>query len=751
MSELKSKVAETGVTRSEAFKQAIAAAEGGDFARAEQLCVAVLAATTNFFEARYLLAIAQARLGCHAAALANYEKALALRPDEAEVFFDRGNTLRSLDRHEDALASYDHALAMAPDHAGAWCGGGAALVTMCRFADALRYFDKALAIEPENVAALQLRGALLIRVDRFAEAFACFDRVLAIQPDHAETLNSRGNALAELQRFEEALSDYQNALAVRPDFAEAHNNRGNALQALSRFDEALESYNLALALRPDYAEALINRSASLRELGRFEEAVASHEKALAAKPELLEARVALCMAQLPILYLDEREISLRRAAYEQQLLALCDTDRPWCSPADPKGIRLAQPFYLGYQGRDDHDLQACYGAFACATMAKCYPPTKVAAPPAAGERVRVGIVSGFFRLHSNWKVRIKGWLGQLDRSRFRVFGYYTGALRDAETNAAIAMCDRFVQGPLSIERWCTEISADAPHVLIYPEVGMDHVAATLAAQRLAAVQCNSWSHPVTSGLPTLDYFLSSDLMEPPNGQDHYTERLVRLPNLSVYYEPVVPTKAPAAQRNFGLGSTGTIYWCGQSLYKYLPQFDEVFPRIGRGAGDCKFVFIEYQNGKPITDLFRRRLDRAFHAFGLNAEEHCVFLPRLDQDAFIAAIGECDVVLDNIGWSGCNSTLESLAHDLPIVTLAGSLMRGRHSMAILEMMGVTETVAGTIDDFVTTAVRLARDVAWRNTIKLKVAANKHRIYRDPICISALERFLDRVARPPPPTR
>ena len=147
--------------------------------------------------------------------------------------------------------------------------------------------------------------------------------------------------------------------------------------------------------------------------------------------------------------------------------------------------------------------------------------------------MRVGIVSGFFRQHSNWKLPIKGWLSQLDRQRFRAFGYHTGNQEDGETKVAASFCDRFVQSPLPLDRWRQEILADAPHVLIYPEVGMHPISAQLAAQRLAPVQCNSWGHPDTSGYPTLDYYLSSELMEPSDGQSHYTERLVRLPNLSI--------------------------------------------------------------------------------------------------------------------------------------------------------------------------------------------------------------------------
>jgi predicted O-linked N-acetylglucosamine transferase (SPINDLY family) len=298
---------------------------------------------------------------------------------------------------------------------------------------------------------------------------------------------------------------------------------------------------------------------------------------------------------------------------------------------------------------------------------------------------------------------------------------------------------------LSIDGWRQAILDDAPHVLIYPEVGMDPVSAQLAAQRLAPVQCNSWGHPDTSGFPTLDYYLSSELMEPPEAQDHYTEHLVRLPNLSIYYEPLDPEPVSLSRADLGLRSTATVYWCGQSLYKYLPQFDQVFARIAREVGDCQFAFIEYHKGRHVTDLFRRRLDATFVALGLRTADHCVFLPRLDKHRFLAAIGQCDIVLDSIGWSGCNSTLESLHHDLPIVTMTGPLMRGRHSMAILKMMGVEETITNAVDDYISTAIRLARDIPWRTTVKYRMSKNKNRVCRDTKCVFALEKFLNSVAR------
>jgi predicted O-linked N-acetylglucosamine transferase (SPINDLY family) len=181
------------------------------------------------------------------------------------------------------------------------------------------------------------------------------------------------------------------------------------------------------------------------------------------------------------------------------------------------------------------------------------------------------------------------------------------------------------------------------------------------------------------------------------------------------------------------------------LPKYLPQFDGVFPRIAAEVPDCQFTFIDFGGGSGVTGMFRARLERAFKEAGLSATDHCVFLPRLAPDRFVAAIGQCDVVLDSIGWSGCNSILEGLVHNVPIVTLAGKMMRGRHAAAMLDMMEIRETTAQTIDEYVSIAGVLGRNTRKRTELSARISNQKHRVYRDPHCIAALEDFLAEATR------
>jgi protein O-GlcNAc transferase len=130
-------------------------------------------------------------------------------------------------------------------------------------------------------------------------------------------------------------------------------------------------------------------------------AIAAFEKVLALHPIHSDARFARCMAELRLIYDDEAEITRCRTAYSAQLDNLI---------ANTKGLKVPEglPFYLAYQGYNDRDLQGRLGDLMCQLMARSNPPPdRLATPPAAGEPIRVGIVSGFFRLHSVWNIPVK--------------------------------------------------------------------------------------------------------------------------------------------------------------------------------------------------------------------------------------------------------------------------------------------------------------------------------------------------------
>jgi protein O-GlcNAc transferase len=621
---------------------------------------------------------------------------------------------------------------------------GAVLRAKGMLDEAVTYYRKTVELDPKHADAYIDLGSALQAKGQADEAILCYQKALTLNPDHAVALYNLGSAYHEKGRLEAAITYYQKSIQLNPN-ALAHNNLGSAFMQKGQLDEAITWYQKAVQMAPDYAHAFYNLGTALREQSNPEEAVAAYDKAIRIDPDNMAAHMARCISQLPIVYPDEASIQIYRDRYSAELTNLIKTmtlKTPYHIGAAAAAIGTQQPFYLAYQGLNDCDLQRRYGDLVFRIMSLRYPQFSRRPPIPAllpGERLRVGIVSGYFYRHSVWKVIVKGWMENLDRTRFSIYGYYTGKKKDLETEAARKCCTRFVEDVFSLEELCETIRRDDLHVLVYPEIGMDAMTVKLASLWLAPVQCASWGHPDTSGLPTIDYYLSGDLMEPHDGGDHYTERLIRLPNLSSYYEPQEVLSVEADRDMFGVPSGPVLYHCCQTLFKFLPHYDEVYPRIAREVGDCRFLFAA--SNRSVTEQFRLRIGRAFERFGLKADDYVVFLSYLDQGKYDALNRISDVFLDPIGWSGCTSTLEAIGCNLPVVAFPGRLMRGRESEAILNMMGITETIAGSIDEYVMLAVRLAKDPEWRRQVSLKIRENKHRVYRDKACISALEEFLE----------
>jgi protein O-GlcNAc transferase len=718
----------------------------GRIAEAEPLYTAVLAARPDHFDALQMLSLIKLSRGDTVTALHLVTAAMQLRPKSPQVLLNHGLVLNALNLHEQALASFDLALKHKGRFAEALNNRGSVLIALGRSDEALDNFKRAISIKPDYAEAFYNQGNALKALDRHADALKSYDRAIALRPNYVNAHCNSGSVLDILGRPADALVCYDRALAIDPYFAEAMLNRCGALRVLQRIDDTRPALERLLAAHPNYAEAHYMRGMLMADANKTAEAVTSFEKAVALKPDYGKARWASATSALPILYAEESQIATQRAEYERRLRALRAAYEAGHIPGDmSKGLGMGQPFFLAYQGHNDRDLQRISGGLSARIMADRYGTAEIAPPPAPGEPVRVGIVSGFLYQHSVWKIGMRAWIAELDRTRFQVSAYHTGSKHDAATEFARAHCQNFVQGPNSIETWRQTILADRPHVLLFPDIGMNQDASELAALRLAGAQCGYIGHPQTSGLPTMDYFLSGELIEPPSGQEHYSEKLVKLPNIGFHYEPPEFELAAVTRTELGLRPAATVYWCAQSLFKYLPQHDDVFVRIAKELGDCQFAFIRHF-GKDVTELFQQRLDRAFAAAGLKAEDHCVFLQSMSMNAFAAASAQCDVMLDSVGWSGGNTTLEALAQDLPVITCEGELMRGRVSAGILRMMGMPEAIAGGVDDYVALAIRIGKDAAWRTALKTRISSDKHRLYRDRTSIAALEDFLDRAARP-----
>jgi len=596
---------------------------------------------------------------------------------------------------------------------------------------ALACFGKAFELRPEIADIARNLGATLQLLERREEAIACYRRFLSRAPGSPEIYYNLGNALAEGEAQAEAVACYRRALALRPGWEDACINLGHTLDDAGDLDGAATAYREAVAANPTSAVALRALGSALADQGDIEEALASYGRAESITPDHAAAVQAAML--LPVVPASLRDLQRWRERFEREL------DRLHAKPpvlADAELLRGLANFYLSYHGVDNRELQAKIAALylrACPSLAWTSP--RCGEPRPSRARIRIGFISRHLFSHSIGKTA-RGLLAELSRERFETLALFVPPVRDDAISSFIrANCDRAVVLPARLaeaRRAIAELDLD---VLFYQDVGMEPFTYFLAFSRLAPVQCVSFGHPDTTGIPSMDYFISNDLFEPADAQAHYTERLFQLHDLGTlayYYRPA----APAAKRpgDFGLPEGARVYLCPQTLFKIHPSFDPVLGNILRSDPAGRLVLIEGRS-RNWSALLRARFKRAFP----DAAERVVFLPPQPAADFSSLVAACDVMLDTPHFNGMNTSLEAFAAGTPVVTMPTGLQRGRHTAGMYRKMGLADCVAQTPDDYARIAFRLAADATYRRHVSEQIAARSAVLFEDRRVVAEFERF------------
>ncbi len=229
-------------------------------------------------------------------------------------------------------------------------------------------------------------------------------------------------------------------------------------------------------------------------------------------------------------------------------------------------------------------------------------------------------------------------------------------------------------------------------------------------------------------------------MEPTDGGDQYTEPLIRLPNLSICYDPLpVAGAATITRAEYGIKDEATIFLSSQTQHKYRPEYDAILAQIIRETGNAVLLLVNAP--EPLV----QRIGNAMEAQGVDPARCLRNTARLDWMRYLGVNKLSDVYLDTIGWSGGNTSLEALACGLPMVTLPGRTMRSRHTAAILSRLGDDWGIAADENDYVRRAVTLARIPALRIERRQHIEAHANRVFRDREAILGLDTFIIQAVR------
>lgn len=521
-----------------------------------------------------------------------------------------------------------------------------------------------------------------------------------------------------------------------PDSLDIQNNLGALLLMLGRPEEAATHLSRASALAPANISALTNLAIALEETGQRENASASLQKLALLDPRNNAAYLLRDALQAPAIPPDDAFVShLRETAIAMLGKLAARSDLCLENP-----LRLPSTYFrLAYHGPANTEINRAMAAvYAKACPALLWTAPHVAPWRGPRQRIRIGIASAFLRNHSIGSVS-RGFFEQLDRTGFEVIALRLGPPAQDETSLAI---DRHADRVLQIDNTNLEsarrvIAGLELDVLFYQDIGMEPLSYFLAFARLAPLQITWFGHPDTTGIPTIDYYVSASLYETEDAQGSYTERLAILPNTRniAYYRQPTADLTTDSRDSFGFGEDQHIYCCPQQLFKLQPVMDRLF--LGICERDPQGIIVLFE---PNEAHWRGALERRIGRLSPLLKDRVRFVPSMGYERYLRFVQLCDVVLDTVTFNGYNTTLEALAVGTPAVTMAGPLQRQRFGRAIYVALGFTELVASTENEYVDKACRVAGEKAFRTYCCEQISTGLPALFEERAAVADFEALI-----------
>jgi predicted O-linked N-acetylglucosamine transferase (SPINDLY family) len=712
-------------------------------------------------------AIALIKQGLFAQALTQVKQILEADPNDPAAWLWLARLTLQLDMMSAATQAAAHAARLAPASSEARYVLGRVHKAQGNLDLAIVHYGAALRLNPADVSCLNSLGVALRSAGRTRDAVECYRMALSLAPGHMETQRNLANALAATGFVEEATNltstaaprltavleqhvaearrlhaggeyadsvvQWSEALRLAPDSAALHCGHGNSLLALGRWDPALEALERAMQLAPDYYDPIELHRGLATSLGLAERAQRSAARALALRPtDLLKLQEALV---LPAIMRSNEHIDAVRADFGRSLDALLATPLRVEDPISSSG---AINFYLAYHGRNNRELQqqmARVSLHACPTLQ--YEAPHCRDPRRSEGRIRIGLASEYLHFHSIGKTT-RGFLAKLPRERYEVFTINLPSLRKHEDDYSRWMrdhSDHWIRLDTPLARAREQLGALGLDVLFWQDIGMSAYAYYLAFGRYAPVQCVSFGHPDTTGLPAMDYFVSNDLYEL-DPADHYSEQLFLLhdlPTLAYYYRPSPETEVPRSA--FGFADSEHLYFCAQTLFKLHPDFDAILADILRRDPRGRVLLI--RGLRAWSDQLQERFRRCIP----DVADRISFLEPMNQHAYLQVLQLADVVLDTPHFNGMNSSLEAFSVGTPVVTLPTALQRGRHTQAMYRKMEIDELIARNPTHYADIALAIATQADYRAALRRSINERSHVLYESPQVVTEFCRFFE----------
>ena len=443
---------------------------------------------------------------------------------------------------------------------------------------------------------------------------------------------------------------------------------------------------------------------------------------------------------VPVLYDSDVHLRETRARLEGQITSLLRSNLTLDSLDQ---ISMPGTFYIVYQGRNDvavmTGIQRLYRQMYPALEADSLvasAPNIAGSASVSSRRIRVGFVSSYFRKHSVCKL-ICGVIRNLNRSTFEVIMFSAAEKHDGMTKWASKQSE-LVGLPrgvlLSNRNLALERNLD---ILVFTDLGMDTKTSMWAATRLAAVQICFWGHPTTTGMPSMDYFVTADNFEADTHSSRFSEQLIRFDSPSFFFRYPKLESAPES-KEWRFLSRSAIYLVPQTLPKFHPSFDDVLEGIlARDASDSAVVIIFNRDKVFWKNRLRRRLAARLDDALL---QRVIFVPSVPTNEFQYIVQVSTVLLDPYPFGGGVTSLEAFALCKTVVTAPGLQTVPALTAGMYAHMGMTDLIAQSRAEFVDLALRVRSDLAWRGALEEEICRKNSVLYENHSSVREWERFL-----------
>lgn len=611
-----------------------------------------------------------------AAAEADQARAVELDPESFASRVQYAITLERSGRLLEAEAQLHAAISLQPNEREAHFVLGNVLRARQLYDEAEAAYWRAIELggaQGDTDALLNL-SSMQHRQGRFPEAVAVLEELLRLKPDYPEALGNLGVVYRDMGRAKEAEAHLKRVLELRPDMAGAHINLANLYGASGRNTEAEAAARAALALEPDNTDALVNLGNALQARGRIPEFVAITRRILELKPQLSQA-------------------------WSNLLFSL-----NYSEDTTPAGLLELQRGF-GRQFDPPPERRRVF-------------PKPVARPK---RKLRIGYMSPDFRTHVV-AFFFEPVLARHDRSVVDVHCYFTHTESDGTTRRIRDLADVWREvghlPPDEVERVILEDDLDVMIDLA------GHTAKNMLpvlARRVAPVQATWLGYPSGTGLASMDWRITDRWADPaPAADAQHVERLYRLPEVFIAFQPVPDSPAPGLSPP--RAAKGHVTFCSfNNFVKITDGAIRLWAAILAAVPDARLAI------KTLAlrdEVLQRDTLARFAALAVDTSRLDLQPPTGSHREHLTTYAGIDIALDTFPYHGTTTTCEALWMGVPVVTLAGDRHASRVGVTLLTAIGCEELVATTPDEYVAIAVALAQDpertAGYRQTLRRQMA-------------------------------